>query len=271
VSAERRRRGRHAKSARAAARLGPEAKTSRDAMITLAGGLGRGDGLTADGATGPDGPSAATGASAATPGSAATPRTAATGASAANGAPARTGATARGGTRGDQMAMAVAGTAAVATAVAVAVFWGGPKPAKPTAAAPAAAAKSAAAARSARQRAAPVAPLATAPGAAAGDADADPGAIAYYKEKEPQNKVAKHVDEVRWSGRYLRVYTDLKEGDTHSRVALDLCKWTSEYLTDRRGDRDPVVFVHAKKNDNGNVVLVNKLSAKDPCKSVETQ
>jgi hypothetical protein len=28
--------------------------------------------------------------------------------------------------------------------------------------------------------------------------------------------------------------------------------------------------VHAKKNDNGNVVLVNKLSAKDSCKSVET-
>jgi hypothetical protein len=116
-------------------------------------------------------------------------------------------------------------------------------------------------------RAASVAPLATGPA----EAGADPGAIAYYKEKDPQDKVVKHVDEVRWSGRYIRVYTDLKEGDTHSRVALDLCKWTSEYLTERRGDRDPVVFVHAKKNDNGNVVLVNKLSAKDPCRSVETR
>jgi hypothetical protein len=163
--------------------------------------------------------------------------------------------------------MAVAGTAALVAAVAVVLFWDGPESAPPTGTSNAAASKSAAAGgRSATPRAAPVAPLATAPGAA----DGDTGAIAYYKEKDPRDKVVKHVDEVRWSGRYLRVYTDLKEGDTRSRVALDLCEWTSEYLADRHRDSDPVVFVHAKRNDNGNVVLVNKLSADDPCKSVET-
>ncbi|HEY7483883.1 MAG TPA: hypothetical protein VH912_05415 [Streptosporangiaceae bacterium] len=103
-----------------------------------------------------------------------------------------------------------------------------------------------------------------------GGSDEETGAVAYYREKDPSGKVAGHVDEVRWSGRYLRVYTDLKESDTHSKVAFQLCQWTGEYLTDRRGSKNPVVFVHAKKNDNGNVVLVSKLSAKAPCKSVET-
>jgi hypothetical protein len=105
---------------------------------------------------------------------------------------------------------------------------------------------------------------------ATGDADDEPDAVAYFHERDKQDTVVKHVKNVRWSGRYLRVYTDLKEEDTDSKVALDLCEWTSEYLADRHGDQNPVVFVHAKRNDNGNVVLVNKLSAKDACKSVET-
>jgi hypothetical protein len=105
---------------------------------------------------------------------------------------------------------------------------------------------------------------------ATGDAEDEPGAVAYLHERDKQDTVVKHVKDVRWSGRYLRVYTDLKEVDTDSKVALDLCEWTSEYLADRQGDRNPVVFVHAKRNGNGNVVLVNKLSAKDACKSVET-
>jgi hypothetical protein len=176
------------------------------------------------------------------------------------------------GTRGERAAIAVAGTAAIATAVAVVVLAGGrltSTNASKTGASKTGASKAADATKSPKSsapRSAPAAPLAGKPG----DAQNDAGAIAYYKEKDPRDKVVKHVDEVRWSGRYLRVYTDLKEGDTRSQVALDLCEWTSEYLTDRRGDRDPVVFVHAKTNDNGNVVLVNKLSAKDPCKSVET-
>jgi hypothetical protein len=182
------------------------------------------------------------------------------------GGSARAGVFAADGTRGERAAIAVAGTAAIATAVAVVVLAGGrltSTNASKTGASKAAATKSP---KSSAPRTAPAAPLAAKPG----DAENDTGAIAYYKEKDPRDKVVKHVDEVRWSGRYLRVYTDLKEGDTRSRVAFDLCEWTSEYLTDRRGNRDPVVFVHAKTNDNGNVVLVNKLSAKDPCKSVET-
>lgn len=171
------------------------------------------------------------------------------------------------GKRGERVAIAVAGAAALTTAVAVVVLAGGRLASTNAAKTNAAKTDATESPRPSPPRTAPVAPLAARPG----DADGDAGAIAYYKEKDPRDKIAKHVDEVRWSGRYLRVYTNLKEGDTRSRVALDLCKWTSEYLTDRRGDRDPVVFVHARKNDNGNVVLVNKLSAKDPCKSVKTR
>jgi hypothetical protein len=104
-----------------------------------------------------------------------------------------------------------------------------------------------------------------------GDTDEEPAAVDYFKEKDSGRKVVKHVDEVRWSGRFLRVYTDLDEGDTHSKAALDLCKWTSEYLSERRGVRNSVVFVHARKTGNGNVVLVSKVSAKSACKSVETR
>jgi hypothetical protein len=103
-----------------------------------------------------------------------------------------------------------------------------------------------------------------------GETDEEPGAVDFFKEKDAGRKVVKHVDEVRWSGRYLRVYTDLDEGDTRSKVALDLCKWTGEYLTERRGVRNSVVFVHAKRTGNGNVVLVSKVGAKEACKSVET-
>jgi hypothetical protein len=175
--------------------------------------------------------------------------------------------------RGDRAAIAVAGAAAGLVAISVVVFVGAPEhqgPAAKAAAARGAASKAAPAAGASRGRTAAALEAQASPAAAPGDPDEDPGAIAYYKAKDPRDEVVKHVDDVRWSGRYLRVYTDLKESDTHSPVALALCRWTSEYLTEQRGDDDPVVFVHAKKNDNGNVVLVNKLSAKDSCKSVET-
>ncbi|SRR6266545_6688584 len=189
------------------------------------------------------------------------------GKSARDGIPARDGAAAeRARSIGDRLTIAVAAAAAGLVAVSVVVFAGGPKRPASTDASRAASKAAASRARSAAPRAA----TASAAGAAHGDSDADPGAIAYYKEKDPRDKVVRHVDEVRWSGRYLRVYTDLKEGDTRSHVALDLCKWTSDYLTGRRGDHDSVVFVHARRNDNGNVVLVNKLSSRDSCKSVET-
>jgi hypothetical protein len=160
----------------------------------------------------------------------------------------------------------LAGAAAGLVAVAVVVFAGGARHSASPAASKAAA-SSAARPRPAGSQGVTASPAAAAPA----DPDGDPDAIAYFREKDPKDKVVRHVDKVRWSGRYLRVYTDLGEADTHSRVAIDLCQWTSEYLTDRRGDDDPVVFVHAKRNDNGNVVLVNRLSAKDQCKSVETQ
>lgn len=214
-------------------------------------------------------------------------------------ATAKSHATAKGGATptsdarpGERASIAVAGTAAGLVAVSVIVFAGGHRRQAATEASNAAGEATAgprgtasAPGRPAGPRAAaaaPPTPVATAQATpvatvradavtAATDGDADPGAIAFYREKDLRNEVVKHVDEVRWSGRYLRVYTDLKEGDTHSRVAIELCRWTSEYLTDRRGDRDPVVFVHARRNDNGNVVLVNKLSGKDRCKSVETR
>jgi hypothetical protein len=242
------------RDARRAGRSTPERTFAPDLDRTPDGGATRSGGPTGDGGRAGGGVSARDGGSAG-------------GGAATRGGPARSRVFAVDGKRGERVAVTVAGTAAVAAAITVVVLADGRL--KSTNASKAAANKSATAtpATSGARSAAPMAPLATAPG----DVNEDTGAIAYYKEKDPRDKVVKHVDEVRWSGRYLRVYTNLNEGDTHSRVALDLCEWTSEYLTDRRGDRDPVVFVHAKKNDNGNVVLVNKLSAEDSCKSVETE
>lgn len=98
------------------------------------------------------------------------------------------------------------------------------------------------------------------------DADEDPQAVGYLRQKDPEDKVVKHVQDVRNSGSYLRIYTDLPEDDENSKSAISLCEWAIDYLKTARGESDPRVFVHAKKSDNGNVVLANKDSAKDNCR-----
>ncbi|MEO3784620.1 hypothetical protein ABGB12_14890 [Actinocorallia sp. B10E7] len=101
-----------------------------------------------------------------------------------------------------------------------------------------------------------------------GDPDADPHAEARLREEAPE-----HLESVRWSGDFLRVYTDLDEGDTRHPAARELCETAVEYLKDTYSetyeDDDPVVFVHARRSGNGHVVLVNSVTG--PCRSVETR
>jgi hypothetical protein len=89
--------------------------------------------------------------------------------------------------------------------------------------------------------------------------------VSFFNAKDTGDTVAKHVKEVVQSGSFLRVYTDLPEGDENSRSAISLCEWTAEFLEHLHDERDPIVFVHAKRSGNGNVVLANKQSAKDDC------
>ncbi|REE95259.1 hypothetical protein [Thermomonospora umbrina] len=104
------------------------------------------------------------------------------------------------------------------------------------------------------------------PAPMAGDPDDVPAAVAYYRVKDPGREVAGHVRDVRRSGSFLRVYTDLREADQNSRLAISLCEWTAEFLREHDGEGAPIVFVHAKENDNGHVVLANKQSAVDDCR-----
>ncbi|WP_433473069.1 hypothetical protein ACQPZP_29950 [Spirillospora sp. CA-142024] len=106
--------------------------------------------------------------------------------------------------------------------------------------------------------------------AAAGDPDEITDAVPYFETKDPDGKVVKHVTDVRRSGSFVRVYTDLGEEDENSKPALDLCKWTTQFLEDG-GDDEPRVFVHGKSDDNGSVVLANKQSDKDDCEVPETR
>ncbi len=105
--------------------------------------------------------------------------------------------------------------------------------------------------------------------AAAGDPDEITDAVPYFETKDPGKKVVKHVTDVRRSGSFVRVYTDLGESDENSEPAIDLCKWTTQFLKDG-GDDEPRVFVHGKSDDNGSVVLANKQSDKDDCGVSET-
>jgi hypothetical protein len=101
-----------------------------------------------------------------------------------------------------------------------------------------------------------------------GDPEADPHAEARLREKAPE-----HLESVRWSGDFLRVYTDLDEGDIEHPAARELCEIAVRYLkdtyTDTYEDDDPVVFVHAERSGNGHVVLVNSVTG--PCRPVETR
>ncbi|MFP3963385.1 hypothetical protein SMC26_13780 [Actinomadura fulvescens] len=97
------------------------------------------------------------------------------------------------------------------------------------------------------------------------DPDEVPEAIPFFESKDPDKKVAKHVKDVRRSGTFLRVYTDLEEGDENSAPAKSLCEWTTQFLRES-GDDAPRVFIHGKSEGNGMVVLANKQSDKDDCR-----
>ncbi|GLZ12486.1 hypothetical protein Acsp04_27210 [Actinomadura sp. NBRC 104425] len=111
---------------------------------------------------------------------------------------------------------------------------------------------------------------AAASAATSGDPDEVPEALTYLESKDPDKKITKHVEDVRRSGDFLRVYTDLEEGDENSDPAVSLCEWTTEFLKEG-GDDEPRVFVHGKSEDNGSVVLANKQNDKDDCKVGETR
>ncbi|QKG20822.1 hypothetical protein [Actinomadura verrucosospora] len=105
--------------------------------------------------------------------------------------------------------------------------------------------------------------------AAAGDPDELSDALPYLRSKDPGGGIVKHVTDVRRSGTFVRVYTDLGEDDENSKPAISLCEWTVGYLKDG-GEDEPRVFVHGKSSDNGSVVLANKQSDSDDCKVPDT-
>ncbi|MFI0349260.1 hypothetical protein [Actinomadura sp. 9N407] len=111
-------------------------------------------------------------------------------------------------------------------------------------------------------------PRQTAAGAAPGDETSD--VLPYIQTKDPDKKVSKYVKDVQRTGDFLRVYTDLEEGDENSKPAVSLCEWTTEFLKSG-GDDKPRVFVHGKSSGNGSVVLANKQSDKDDCEVGETR
>lgn len=104
--------------------------------------------------------------------------------------------------------------------------------------------------------------------AGVGTTDEEPQAVPYFQAKDPA--IAGHVTAVRWSGQFLRVYTDYPEGDANSPASKSLCQWTWDYLLSK-GIGRPVVFVHGKSSDNGSVVLASKLDAGSACGVAPTQ
>ncbi|KAB2349610.1 hypothetical protein [Actinomadura rudentiformis] len=104
----------------------------------------------------------------------------------------------------------------------------------------------------------------------AADPDEVPDAMPFFESKDPDKKIVKYVTDVRRSGTFLRVYTDLDEGDENSAPAKSLCEWTTQFLRET-GDSAPRVFIHGKSEGNGMVVLANKQSDKDDCGVDETR
>ncbi|TDD68533.1 hypothetical protein [Actinomadura rubrisoli] len=115
----------------------------------------------------------------------------------------------------------------------------------------------------------PAASPSATPEAAAEDPEEITEAVPYFTAKDPEKKIVGHVTDVRRSGEFVRVYTDLGEDDENSKPAVSLCEWTTQLLKDG-GDEEPRVFVHGKSSDNGSVVLANKQSDKDDCEVAET-
>ncbi|TMQ90920.1 hypothetical protein ETD83_33290 [Actinomadura soli] len=149
----------------------------------------------------------------------------------------------------------LAAVAGLASAAVLALPGGGPDPAGSGAAI-------------AVRSAAPPSPQGSA--GAVGDPDEVIDAVPYFETRDPGKRVVKHVTNVRRSGSFVRVYTDLREEDENSRPAVDLCEWTTQFLRDAGDDR-PRVFVHGESDGNGSVVLANKQSDKDDCEVAETR
>uniref|UniRef100_UPI000AADE82E hypothetical protein n=1 Tax=Microtetraspora niveoalba TaxID=46175 RepID=UPI000AADE82E len=89
----------------------------------------------------------------------------------------------------------------------------------------------------------------------------DEQAAAYFTSRW-NDKAAKRVRDIRTTGRYLRIYTDLSENASNSKSAITLCKRGLKYLKEI-GESNPVVFVQAKYGGNGNPVLANILGPDD--------
>ncbi|MBE3009904.1 hypothetical protein IL992_11975 [Microbispora sp. NEAU-D428] len=89
----------------------------------------------------------------------------------------------------------------------------------------------------------------------------DTTAEAYFRSRW-NDKTAKRVKDIRTTGRYLRIYTNLPENADNSKAAITLCKRGLEYLAER-GEANPVVFVQSRFGENGNPVLANILGPDD--------
>ncbi|GAA0370337.1 hypothetical protein GCM10009530_20560 [Microbispora corallina] len=89
----------------------------------------------------------------------------------------------------------------------------------------------------------------------------DATAAAYFRGRW-NDHASKRVKDIRTTGRYLRIYTNLPEDAGNSKDAITLCKRGLEYLSER-GEANPVVFVQAKFGENGNPVLANVLGPDD--------
>ncbi|WP_432923806.1 hypothetical protein ACQPZZ_27680 [Microbispora sp. CA-135349] len=89
----------------------------------------------------------------------------------------------------------------------------------------------------------------------------DKKAEAYFRSRWT-DKTAKRVKDIRTTGGYLRIYTNLPENADNSKAAITLCKRGLEYLAER-GEANPVVFVQSRFGENGNPVLANVLGPDD--------
>ncbi|MBX6385156.1 MAG: hypothetical protein IRZ07_19665 [Microbispora sp.] len=89
----------------------------------------------------------------------------------------------------------------------------------------------------------------------------DTKAEAYFRSRW-NDKTAKRIKDIRTTGGYLRIYTNLPESAGNSKAAITLCKRGLEYLAER-GEPNPVVFVQSRFGENGNPVLANILGPDD--------
>jgi hypothetical protein len=90
----------------------------------------------------------------------------------------------------------------------------------------------------------------------------DDKAVAYFRARW-RDRTSALVRDIRTTGGYLRIYTDLPEADDDSDAAITLCERGLEYLA-AEGDTSRVVFVQADLGENGNPVLANVLGPDDP-------